>query len=84
MFYQALTVIEMASQQIMVSILMPLVAVAGLIAIIFAEKIAGFVNKFDPLKVGYGKNYFRLLGIVMILLSVVFWFILYNMPAGGY
>jgi len=74
----------MVSQQFMASILMPTLFIAGLIVFIFAGKFAAFINRFDPLKVGYGKNYFRIMGAAICLLAIIVWFVLYNMPPGGY
>jgi len=48
-----------------------IVALVGILIIIFAENIKNFVNKLDPLKANYSKKYFIVIGIILIFVSLL-------------
>ncbi|VVB77759.1 Uncharacterised protein [uncultured archaeon] len=48
-----------------------IIMLIGILIIIFAWRIKEYLNKLDPLRVGYNKKYFVILGTILIIFSLL-------------
>jgi len=61
----------MVANKIIFVIPFGIVAFIGILIFIFSKQITNFVNKIDPLRIGYNKKYFKIIGIITIIVSII-------------